>query len=131
MKQPNKSRAGKKRRQKGNGQARLKSEQDIFPKNLDRLSEAPEANPREPASLRSHARRKPQHDEGEQKRKLWERKQSELAARRMVAQSRRAEQESVRKRKMRIVYSITGTVVMALVCALAWYFASGAIQFTA
>jgi hypothetical protein len=87
-----------------------------------------EAKPREPASSRAPAGRKPQRDEEERKRKLWERKQAELEARWATVQARQAEEDSARRRTMRIAFSITGAVLAVLLCAVAWYVARGGIH---
>jgi hypothetical protein len=123
MRKPKKYSAGNKRRQKENGQARLRTEQNRRKKSSDPLSRMHEAKLYEPASLPSPAGRKPQRDEDERKRKLWERKQAELEARWLSAQSRQTEEDAARKRKMKIVSSITGTALVVLLCAIAWYFA--------
>lgn len=128
MKKPKKSSAGNKRRQKEKGQARLRTEQNIHKGGSDRLSRVQEVKPFNPASPHSPAERKLQQDEDGRIRKLWERKQAELEARRVAAQSRQTEEDMARKRAMRIVYSITGTVLAVLLCALAWYFAQAGIH---
>jgi hypothetical protein len=128
MTKPKKPRAGNKRHQKKNGQARPRTQQNIRKAGSNRLSRVHEAKPCEPASPHSPAGPKLQLDADERKRKLWERKQAELEARRMTAQARRAEEDSTRKRTMRIAFSITGTVLAVLLCALAWYFAQSGIH---
>ncbi len=123
MKKSKKSSAGKKRYQKGNEQARLKPEQFKPREGVDRPSRVRETKPREPATLsQPRARREPQQDEAERKRKLWDRKQTELEARRLDAQARLTKENAARKRTTRIV-SIAGTVMAALVWGLAWNFA--------
>jgi hypothetical protein len=128
MKKPKKSSARNKRRQKENGQARLKAEQNIRKEGSDRLSRVHEAKPCEPASPHSPAGRKPQRDDDERKRKLWERKQAELEARWVTAQSRQTDEDTARKRTMRFAWTSTATVLAVLLCALAWYFAYGGIH---
>jgi hypothetical protein len=122
MKKPKKSSAGNKPRQKENGQARQKTGQkNIRKKHADRLSREHEAKPHEPASPHSAAGRKLQRDEDARKRKLWERKQAELEARRLAAQSRQTEEDAAHKRTMQIAYSITGAALVVLLCVLAWH----------
>jgi len=123
MKKPKKSSAGNKRRRKENGQARLKTEQNTRKEGSDRLSRMVEAKPREPGSLNSPAGRRPRQDDDERKRKLWERKQAELEARWLTAQSRQTEEHAARKRTLKIAYGITGATLAVLLCVLAWYFA--------
>jgi hypothetical protein len=125
MKKSKKFNAGKKRRQNENGQARLRTEQNMRKEGFDRLSRAHEAKPRGPSAPRPPAGRKPQRDEDELKRKLWQRKEAELEARWVTARARRTEEDSARKRAMKIAFSITGTVLAVLLCALVWYFARG------
>jgi F0F1-type ATP synthase assembly protein I len=74
------------------------------------------------SSLSSSGRRS-QRNDGEQKRQLWERKQAELEARWVLAQSRQAEQDSARHRKWKIAFTVIGTTLAGLLCVLAWYFA--------
>jgi hypothetical protein len=128
MKKPRKSSAGNKRRQKGNGQARLRTEQNISREGSDPLSSVHKVKPRDPAAPRAPAGRKSQPDEAERKRKLWDRKQAELEARWATAQSRQTEADAARRRTMKIACSITGIVLAVLFCALAWYFAQGGID---
>lgn len=128
MKKPKNASARNKRRQKENGQARPRTEQNMRKEGSDRLSKVHEAKPREPASPHALVGRKPQQrHEDERKRKLWERKQAELEARWVTAQSRQTEEDIARKHTMKIAYGITGTVLAVLLCALAWYFAEGGI----
>jgi hypothetical protein len=129
MRKPKKSSAGNKRCHKVNGQARPKTEHNIRKEGPDRLS-VNKANPCEPASSHFPARRKAPRDENERKRELWERKHAELEARWVAAQSRQTGEETARKRKMRLTYSITFTVLGVLLCALTWYFAQGSINIT-
>jgi len=123
MKKPKKSGGVKHRRQKGNGQARLKTEQHILSDGSDRLSRSHEASPREPGARHSATRRKPQRDSEEQKRMLWDRKQSELEARRVAAESRRREEDLQRRRTTRVVQGISAAFLAVLVSILAWYVA--------
>jgi hypothetical protein len=123
MRKSKKSSAGNKRRQKENGQARLRTEPTIRREGSNPLSRMHEAKLYESTSPPSPSGRKPQRDEAERKRKLWERKQAELEARWLTAQSRQTEENAARKRTMKIAFSISGTVFVALLCALAWYFA--------
>jgi hypothetical protein len=122
MRKSKKSSAGNKRRQKENGQARPRTEQNIRKQGANPLSRAHEAKLYEPASSPPPAGRKPQRDEDERKRKLWDRKQAELEARWLTARSRQSEEDAARRRTMKIVFSITGMVLVVLSCALAWYF---------
>jgi hypothetical protein len=123
MKKNRKSSAGKNHRQKGGGQARLKSDNNNLPDGRDRLSKSHEAKPRDPAPLRSGATGKPARGTDDQKRKLWDRKQAELEARRAAAESRRREAEAERRRSMRMAGGITGVIALTLAGALTWYFA--------
>jgi hypothetical protein len=127
MNKRKKSSTGYKRRQKTNGQTRLKAEHDVRKEGSDRLSIAHEAKRNEPASRLPGGRRS-QQDEDERKRKLWERKQAELEARWATAQSRQTEEDAARKRTMKITCSITGAVMAVLLCVLAWYFAKDGIH---
>lgn len=122
MKKPKKSSAGNKRQRNQNGQARQKAEQRIYKESSDRLSRVHETKPSEPVPSRSAAGRKPRRDEDERKRKLWERKQSELEARWVAAQARQTEENIARKRTMRVACGIAGAMVAALLCFFAWYF---------
>ena len=122
MKKSRKSSAGKNQRQKGSGQARLKSDNNL-PDGLDRLSKSHEAKPRDPAPPHSGAKRKPPRGTDEQKRKLWERKQAELEARRVAAESRQREQNAESRRTMRMVGGVAGVIALTLAGALTWYFA--------
>ncbi|KRB67832.1 hypothetical protein [Noviherbaspirillum sp. Root189] len=121
MKKTRKSSAGKNRRQKGNGQARLKTDNNTLPDGLDRLSTSHEAKPHDPDSPRPGSHRKPRGTD-EQKRKLWERKQAELETRRAAAEARQREEEAERRRRRRVAGSIAGAVTVTLACALTWYF---------
>jgi len=89
----------------------------------DQLSRVHGTKLYEPASAFSPASGKPQRDDDERKRKLWERKQAELEARWLSAQSRQSEENTARKRTMKIAGSVTGAVLAVVLCALAWYFA--------
>ncbi|MFC7515899.1 hypothetical protein ACFQUU_12870 [Herbaspirillum sp. GCM10030257] len=122
MKKTRKTSAGKNRRQKGNGQARLKTDNNNLSVGVDRLSTSHEAKPRDPNAPHPGTNRKPRGTD-EQKRKLWERKQAELEARRAAAEARQREEEAERRRKTRVAGSILGAVTVTLAGALTWYFA--------
>jgi hypothetical protein len=123
MKKPNKFNSSNKRRQKGKGQARQRAQQPIHKDSAGRHSGIDGMQPYELISSLSSSGRRAQRDEGEQKRQLWERKQGELEARWVLAQSRQAEQDSARHRKLKIAFTVIGTALAGLLCVLAWYFA--------
>ncbi len=77
------------------------------------------------SSLPSLSGLRSRRDEGEQKRQLWERKQTELEARWVLAQSRQAEQDRARQRKRKIAFTVIGIALAGLLCVLAWYFVKG------
>lgn len=129
MKKQKKSSGAKGRRQQGNvqvgqvGQVRRKAEQAAVREGAGPSGKVHESHPREKTAQHPQARRKPRQADDEQKRKLWDRKQAELAARRAAAESRRLEEDNARKRKAKIAWSATGMSMAALAGALAWYFA--------
>lgn len=90
-----------------------------------RQSETRNVQSMEPISPLSSSGRRSRRDDGEQKRQLWERKQAELEARWVLAQSRQAEQDSARQRKRKIAYAVTGMALVGLLCVLAWFFVKG------
>lgn len=112
MKKINKSNSSHKRRKNGKGQARLRAQsllqQDGVGRQLD--------------SQHLYTKRAALPDEAEQKRQVWQRKQAELEARWVSAQSRQAEQYAVRRRKMKLAYTITGVILAALLLILVWQF---------
>ena len=125
MKKPNKFHSSNKRRQKGKGQVRQRAQQLIHQDSTGGQSEPLTVQSLEPISPLSSSGRRSRRDDGEQKRQLWERKQAELEARWMLAQSRQAEQDSARHRKRKIAYAVTGMALAGLLCVLAWYFVKG------
>jgi hypothetical protein len=128
MKKPNKFNSSNKRRQKGKGQARQRAQQPIHKVSTGRQPDPLSVQSLEPISPLPSSGRRSRRDEGEQKRQLWERKQAELEARWVLAQSRQAEKDSARQRKRKIAYTVVGTALAGLVCVLAWYFAQGNIH---
>ena len=125
MKKPNKFHSSNRRRQKRKGQARQRAQQPIRQDSTGRQSETRNVQSLEPISPLSSSGRRSRRDEGEHKRQLWERKQAELEARWVLAQSRQAEQDSARQRERKIAYTVTGMALVGLLCVLAWYFVRG------
>jgi len=125
MKKPNKFHSSTKRRQKGKGQASQRAQQPKRKDSASRQSEIRNMQSFEPISLHSPSGLRSRRDEGEQKRQLWERKQTELEARWVIAQSRQAEQDSARQRKRKIAFTGIGMALAGLLCVLAWYFVKG------
>jgi hypothetical protein len=123
MKKPNKFNSSYKRRQKGKGQARQRAQQTIHQDSASRQAGIDGVQSFDLISPLSSSGRRSRRDDGEPKRQLWERKQAELEARWVLAQSRQAEQDSARQRKRKIAYTVIGTALAGLVCVLAWYFA--------
>ncbi|MEC4717795.1 hypothetical protein RY831_01410 [Noviherbaspirillum sp. CPCC 100848] len=124
MKKQKKSSGGKGRRPQGNAPLPRKAGQEAVRKTAGPSGKAHEPHPREKSPQHPQARRKPHRADDEQKRKLWDRKQAELAARRAAAETRRLEEDHARRRKARnIAWSASGVSVAALAGALAWYFA--------
>jgi hypothetical protein len=121
MKNPKKSNPGKKRRQSGNRQAYPRQEQNVRVDASNRPSGKKESGSCEGRAPSRSERRDPQHEHLERIRKQWEGKQVELASRWTAAQSRRAEEDKARSRKMKIVWGATGAVTAALLGAIAWY----------
>lgn len=115
MTKQKKANGGKNRRQQGNGQAHRKTEQKTAREGAGQIGKAGGTAPQ--------ARRKPRQADDEQKRKLWDRKQAELATRRAAAESRRMEEDNARKRTAKMVWSATGMSMVVLAGTLAWYFA--------
>lgn len=121
MKKQKKS-GGKGRRQQGNGQQHRKADQPAVREGSGASERVHESRPRETAAPHPQARRKPRQGDEEQKRKLWDRKQAELAARRASAEARRLEEDNARKRKAKtIAWSAAGVSLAALAGTLAWY----------
>jgi hypothetical protein len=106
MKKPNKFNSSNKRRRKGKGQARLRAQQHIYKDGAGRQSGIRGAKSFESISPLPSLGRKSQRDEDEQKRQLWERKQAELEARWVIAQSRQTEQDTARNRTRKIAYTV-------------------------
>ena len=125
MKKPNKFHSSNQRRQKGKGQARQRAQQPLHKVSTSGQPEPLRVPSLEPISSLPSFGRRSRRDDGEQKRQLWERKQAELEARWVLAQSRQAEQDSARQRKRKIAYTVTGTALVGLLCVLAWYFVRG------
>jgi hypothetical protein len=123
MKKPNKFNSSYKRRQKGKGQARQRAQQTIHQDSGSRQAGIDGVQSFDLISPLSSSRRRSWRDDGEPKRQLWERKQAELEARWVLAQSRQAEQDSARQRKRKIAYTVIGAALAGLVCIVAWYFA--------
>jgi hypothetical protein len=114
MKKLKKPSAGGKRRPSGNGPARPATARNMRRKVADHSSVRQEGKPAQAAPASSARSR----EEG--KRKLWERKQAELEARWLDAQTRQNAENAARKRKMTTIgYGMTGVVVAAGV--LAWW----------
>jgi hypothetical protein len=128
MKKPNKFNSSNKRRQKGKGQARQRAQQSIHNVSTGRQPDPLSVQSLEPIPPFPSSGRRSRRDEGEQKRQLWERKQAELEARWVLAQSRQAELDSARQRKRKIAYAATGAALAGLLCVLAWYFTQGNIH---
>lgn len=123
MKKQKKSSGGKGRRQQVNGQPQRKAGQEAAREASGPSGKVLESHPREKAPQHPQARRKPRQADDDQKRKLWDRKQAELAARRAAAETRRLEEDHARRRKAKTVaWSATGISMAALAGALAWYF---------
>jgi len=122
MKKPNKFNSSNKRRQKGKGQVRQRAQQPIHKNSASRQAEIHGVQSLELISPLPSSGRRSRRDDGEQKRQLWERKQAELEARWVRAQSLQAEQDRARERKRKMAYTVTGIAVAALLCILAWYF---------
>ena len=115
--------AGNKHRRKGNGQPRPRTAQPKHKENSSLHPGVHDAKSFEPTPLHLFVGRKPQRDREERKRELWERKQAELETRWTTARSRQIEEDTARKRTIKIVWGITGTVLATLLCILVWYFA--------
>jgi hypothetical protein len=122
MKRPRKSRARNKGRQNENRQARPNADQQPRKEVSGQLVGTSQAKLGEPTSSRSQTGRKTPGAHEEQNRKLWERKQAELEARWVTAQSRQASENAVRKRTIKRVCSIAGAISAVFLVILAWYF---------
>lgn len=115
MKKPKKSSPAGKRRQSGNSPARPGTAGNIRRKAAGHSSPRPDVNSAQSAGALPGSSRN--REEG--KRKLWERKQAELEARWLSAQTRRNAEDAARRRKMKIGYGMVGAVLAA--SALAWW----------
>lgn len=123
MKKQKKS-GGKSRRQQANGQLPRKAGKEAAREGAGPSGKIHESHPREKVPQHPQAKRKPHRADDEQKRKLWDRKQAELAARRAAAETRRLEEDHARRRKARnIAWGASGLSIAALAGALAWYLA--------
>jgi len=128
MKKSNKFHSSNKRHRKGKGQARQRVQQPVQKDSTGRHSEIRNVQSFDLISPLSSSGRQSWRDDGEQKRQVWERKQAELEARWVLAQSRQAEQDNARHRKRKIAYTVTGMALAGLLCVLAWYFTQGNIH---
>lgn len=126
MKNSKKVTSKNRRRQKGQGQSRAKSQPQVNRGGLDETVGIHRAQPCEPTPPSSIGR-KSEPEEVERIRKLWEGKQAELEGRWAIAQSRQTAQNTARRQKLKIAYIVTGAVLSALLCIVAWYFADTSI----
>jgi hypothetical protein len=105
MKVSKKSNAGNKRRRKGNGLVRPPAQQQAQKEGF--------------GGSAGESRGKP--DGQERLRKLWEHKQGELETRWATAQAHQAEQDTRRKRAIKIGCCIAVAVLLVLVCTVTWF----------
>jgi hypothetical protein len=115
MKKPNKSNAGTKRRQAITSPARPGTARNKRSKAAGQAAVRQQGK----SSLAAAAPTPSAHSRDEGKRKLWERKQAELEARWLSAQTRQNAEDAARRRKMKVAYGMTGAVLAAGV--LAWW----------
>lgn len=122
MKKPKKPGTGKKRLQKRNRQGQLHKAPGTSPASPIAWSQGEKTGPNGQPGAQHRIRSRSHRVDEDGKRKLWDRKQAELETRWQLAQTRRAEEYATHKRKMRIVYTATGIVMIVLALALTWYF---------
>jgi hypothetical protein len=107
--------------QKRNGQVRPQAQQQAQKEGSGGLAGESRGKPFEPIEPPFSPGLKTQPKTQERLCKLWEHKQGELETRWATAQAHQAEQDTRRKRAIKIGCSIAAAVLVVLLCTVAWF----------